>query len=72
MDGSGTVDVLDVVLLQKHLLGMQPLTLMQAIRANVYDDETIDIYYVNPKAPCFIRDENETYTYLVLPVNFVE
>ena len=44
VDGSGTVDVLDVVLLQKHLLGMQPLTLMQAVRANVYDDETIDIF----------------------------
>ncbi|MFQ9394433.1 MAG: hypothetical protein ACLR2E_10645 [Lachnospiraceae bacterium] len=27
---------------------------------------------VNPKAPCFIRDDKETYTYLILPVNFTE
>jgi len=41
--------------------------LMDALR--VIDDEQIDIYLVNPKAPCFIRDENESYTYLILPVN---
>jgi len=25
---------------------------------------------VNPKASCFIKDEKESYTYLILPVNF--
>ena len=25
---------------------------------------------VNPKAPCFIRDEEKSYIYLILPVNF--
>ena len=35
----------------------------------VIDDETIRIYLVNPKAPCFIRDDDENYTYLILPVN---
>jgi len=36
----------------------------------VIDDETVDIYLVNPKAPCFIRDKEENYIYLILPVNF--
>ena len=39
---------------------------------DVIDDEMIDIYYMNPKAPCFIRDEAQTYIYLILPVNFVD
>ena len=35
----------------------------------VIDDENINMYLMNPKAPCFIRDDNESYTYLILPVN---
>ena len=50
------------------LIGFNPKFLMDALR--VIDDETVDIYLVNPKAPCFIRDDKETYTYLILPVNF--
>ena len=34
-----------------------PPVLMDALR--VIDDETVDIYLVNPKAPCFIRDDKE-------------
>ena len=34
------------------------------------DDEEVTLYLMNPKAPCFIRDENESYVYLILPVNF--
>ena len=49
------------------LIGFNPRFLMDALR--VIDDETVDIYLVNPKAPCFIRDDKETYTYLILPVN---
>ena len=37
--------------------------------AEEIDDEMINIYLVNPKAPCFIRDDEENYTYLILPVN---
>ena len=47
-----------------------PKLLIDALR--VIDDEMIDIYYMNPKAPCFIRDEAQTYIYLILPVNFVD
>ena len=49
------------------LIGFNPKFLIDALR--VIDDETIDIYLVNPKAPCFIRDAEENYTYLILPVN---
>lgn len=51
-------------------IGFNPKFLIDALR--VIDDEIIDIYYMNPKAPCFIRDENQTYIYLILPVNFVD
>ena len=51
-------------------IGFNPKFLIDALR--VIDDEMIDIYYMNPKAPCFIRDENQTYIYLILPVNFVD
>lgn len=50
------------------LIGFNPKFLIDALK--VIDDETIDIYLVNPKAPCFIKDQDESYTYLILPVNF--
>ena len=50
------------------MIGFNPKFLMDALR--VIDDETVDIYLVNPKAPCFIRDSQENYIYLILPVNF--
>ena len=34
------------------------------------DEEEITMYMINPKAPCFIRNMEETYVYLILPVNF--
>ena len=33
-------------------------------------DETVTLYLTNAKSPCFIRDDESTYTYLILPVNF--
>lgn len=50
------------------LIGFNPRFLIDALR--VIDEEEVTLYMVNPKAPCFIRDEDETYTYLILPVNF--
>ena len=50
------------------MIGFNPKFLIDALR--VIDDEEIDIYLLNPKAPCFIRDTDEKYIYLVLPVNF--
>ena len=49
------------------LIGFNPKFLIDALK--VIDDETIHLYLMNPKAPCFIRDDDETYTYLILPVN---
>lgn len=50
------------------MIGFNPKFLSDALR--VIDDETVDIYMVNSKAPCFIRDEQQNYIYLILPVNF--
>lgn len=50
------------------MIGFNPKFLMDALR--VIDDEEVDLYMVNPKAPCFIKDKNENYIYLILPVNF--
>lgn len=50
------------------MIGFNPKFMIDALK--VIDDEEIDIYLVNPKAPCFIRDAQEKYIYLILPVNF--
>ena len=50
------------------VIGFNPKFLIDAIR--VIDDEEIDIYMMNAKAPCIIKDEKESYIYLILPVNF--
>lgn len=49
------------------VIGFNPKFLLDALR--VIDDEMVDIYLINPKAPCFIRDKDQTYIYLILPVN---
>lgn len=51
------------------MIGFNPKYMLDALRA--IDDETISMYFMNSKAPCFIRDEQDTYVYLILPVNFV-
>ncbi len=50
------------------MIGFNPKFLIDALR--VIDDEEIEIYLVNPKAPCFIKNAEESYIYLILPVNF--
>lgn len=50
------------------MIGFNPKFLIDALR--VIDDETVHIYLVNPKAPCFIKNDDESYIYLILPVNF--
>lgn len=60
------------IMIQKEgrdlLIGFNPKFLMDVLR--VIDDEEIHIYLVNPKAPCFIKDDSGFYNYLILPVNF--
>ena len=50
------------------MIGFNPKFLIDALK--VIEDEEIDIYLVNPKAPCFIKDAAGKYIYLILPVNF--
>lgn len=50
------------------MIGFNPKFLIDALR--VIDEEEIDIYLVNPKTPCFIKDKENKYTYMILPVNF--
>lgn len=50
------------------MIGFNPKFLIDALR--VIDDEEISIYMMNPKSPCFIRDDEGQYIYLILPVNF--
>ncbi len=49
------------------VIGFNPKFLLDALR--VIDDENVDIYLINAKAPCFIRDKDQSYIYLILPVN---
>ena len=51
------------------MIAFNPKFLLDALRA--VDDEDVDIYLTNPKSPCYIRDEKESYIHLILPVNFV-
>ena len=50
------------------MIAFNPKFLLDALR--VIEDDTIDLYMVNAKAPCFIKNEEESYIYVVLPVNF--
>jgi len=49
------------------LIGFNPKFLIDALR--VIDEEEVTLYLINSKAPCYIKDEAETYIYLILPVN---
>lgn len=51
------------------MIAFNPKFLADALRA--IDDEEVDLYMMNPKSPCFIRDEEGQYIYLILPVNFI-
>lgn len=70
MDSKGSFDEdVDIEKVGKDLMiGFDPKFLMDALR--VIDDEEIEIKLLNSKAPCFIKDANESYTYLILPVTF--
>mgnify|MGYP000246585764 CR=1 FL=1 len=44
------------------MIGFNPKFLIDALR--VIDDEEVTIYLMNAKAPCFIKDDAESYVYL--------
>ncbi len=51
-------------------IAFNPKFLLDALR--VIDDEEANIYMMNPKSPCFIKDDAGNYIYLILPVNFID
>lgn len=62
-------EVIDISKNGKDLMiGFNPKFLIDALR--VIDGDEVDIYLVNPKAPCFIKDSEDSYVYMILPVNF--
>lgn len=50
------------------MIGFNPKFMLEAIR--VIDDDNITIYFMNSKAPCYIKDESNKYNYMILPINF--
>ena len=60
---------MDIAKMGKDLMiGFDPKFLIDALK--VIDDEEVEIKLLNSKAPCFIKDAEEQYIYLILPVNF--
>ncbi len=49
-------------------IGFNPKFLIDVLR--VIDDEEITIYLVHRRSPIIIKDDDESYIYIVLPVNF--
>lgn len=52
---------------KEQKIGFNPRFLLDMLRA--IDDEQIDIYLNNDKAPCIVRDKESSYLYVILPVN---
>ena len=48
-------------------IGFNPKFLLDTFKS--IEDESLDIYMSNPKAPAFIKNKEESYIYVVLPVN---
>lgn len=51
-------------------IAFNPSFLLDTLK--VLDEEEIDLYLVSPKNPCIIKNEDSSYVYLILPVNFVK
>ena len=50
-------------------IAFDPKFIIDVLR--VIDEEQVSLYLFNSKAPCFIRDD-DSYIYLILPVNLIE
>ncbi len=49
------------------IIGFNPSFIMDALR--VIDDDKVNIYMNDSKSPCLIKDAEETFTYIILPIN---
>lgn len=54
---------------QDLAIGFNPKFMLDALRA--VPDDTVTLRMINQKSPCFITDDDGSYLYLVLPVQFV-
>ncbi len=50
------------------MIAFNPKFVLDALK--VIEDDEVELYFVNSKAPCFIKNNSETYIYVVLPINF--
>ena len=50
-------------------IGFNPKFIQDVL--NVVKDEEITAYFIDSRSPCFIRNESQSYIYLILPVNFL-
>ncbi len=48
-------------------IGLNPKYIADVLR--VIDDEDISMFFFNSNSPCFIKNEDESYIYLILPIN---
>ena len=48
-------------------IGFNPRFLLDALK--VIDDETVTMYFFNSLGPCFIKNDEESYNYMILPIN---
>ena len=51
------------------VIGFNPRFILEALRA--IDDEEVTLYFVNQSSPCFIRNNENEYVYIILPVNII-
>lgn len=49
------------------IIGFNPSYLMDALR--VIDDDDVHIFMKDSKSPCIIKDQDETFAYIILPIN---
>ena len=48
-------------------IGLNPKYIVDVLR--VVDEEEISLFFFNANSPCFIKNEDESYIYLILPIN---
>ncbi len=59
---------IDIVKQGKDIvIGFNPKFILDALK--VIDEDEVDMYMVNPRSPLYIKDENEKYVYMILPIN---
>ena len=49
------------------MIGFNPKFVLDALKA--IDDDEVTLYFINSISPVYIKDEKETYIYMILPIN---